>query len=130
MPLVWAVGSTWGSFTSLPMEYTTMFYWWTPDPTFLRTQGVRNIQREREWMRNYYSYPVLRSGHEHVRLAELLPLCHRGQKLTCRHHSERLKAMPIIFPPYNRREYESGIQRTAAAAISIDKYVSQEGRGF
>ncbi|CAK9086628.1 unnamed protein product [Durusdinium trenchii] len=73
MPLVWAVGSTWGSFTSLPMEYTTMFYWWTPDPTFLR-----------------------------------------------------LKAMPIIFPPYNRREYESGIQRTAAAAISIDKYVSQD----
>lgn len=36
MPLAWTVGKTWNDFTTLPMDYTTMFYWWTPDTTFLR----------------------------------------------------------------------------------------------
>ncbi|CAK9007781.1 unnamed protein product [Durusdinium trenchii] len=73
MPLAWAVGSNWESYSTLPMELTTIFYWWKPDPTFLR-----------------------------------------------------LDAKALIFPPYDRLQWEKGIARSAATEISIDKYISQD----
>eukprot|EP00434_Breviolum_minutum_P042683 symbB.v1.2.038008.t1/scaffold5375.1/size55718/2 len=35
MPVACAVAATWGDYTTLPQESNMIFYWWTPDPTFL-----------------------------------------------------------------------------------------------
>eukprot|EP00490_Sorites_sp_Unknown_P020569 CAMPEP_0114681432 /NCGR_PEP_ID=MMETSP0191-20121206/55370_1 /TAXON_ID=126664 /ORGANISM="Sorites sp." /LENGTH=44 /DNA_ID= /DNA_START= /DNA_END= /DNA_ORIENTATION= len=35
MPLAFAVGKLYSDYTTLPTLHKTMFYWWTPDPTFL-----------------------------------------------------------------------------------------------
>eukprot|EP00913_Durusdinium_trenchii_P024052 g22589.t1 len=49
MPLAWTVGKTWNDFTTLPMDYTTMFYWWTPDTTFLRLDAKSLIFPPHDW---------------------------------------------------------------------------------
>ena len=36
MPLAIAVASDWSNYASLPEDYASIFYWWAPDPTFLR----------------------------------------------------------------------------------------------
>ena len=33
----------WGEYTKLPGDYISTFYWWQPDPTFLRTSEVGGI---------------------------------------------------------------------------------------
>ncbi|CAK9054644.1 unnamed protein product [Durusdinium trenchii] len=43
MPLAVAVAASWNEFVSLPMDYTSTFYWWQPDPTFLRKQPKKII---------------------------------------------------------------------------------------
>ena len=35
MPLAVGVAASWGDYTQLPLAHRTVFYWWTPDPTFL-----------------------------------------------------------------------------------------------
>ena len=35
MPMALCVASGWQDYSTLPMEYVSAFYWWTPDPTFL-----------------------------------------------------------------------------------------------
>ena len=35
MPFAVAVGATWTDYTQLPLAKRMVFYWWTPDPTFL-----------------------------------------------------------------------------------------------
>lgn len=43
MPLAWATANGWEAYTSLPMDYDAVFYWWTPDPTFLRLGPVQVV---------------------------------------------------------------------------------------
>eukprot|EP00435_Cladocopium_sp_Y103_P073233 s113_g42.t2 len=40
IPLAFGVGLTWGDFVSLPSMHKSIFYWWTPDPTFLEMSPV------------------------------------------------------------------------------------------
>jgi len=35
MPIASAVAASWGDYTTLPQAGNMIFYWWTPDPTFL-----------------------------------------------------------------------------------------------
>ena len=35
MPVAVTVAANWASFTQLPLKHDSIFYWWTPDPTFL-----------------------------------------------------------------------------------------------
>ena len=35
MPFAIGVAGTWGTYTQLPITKRVVFYWWTPDPTFL-----------------------------------------------------------------------------------------------
>ena len=35
MPFALGVAGTWGTYTQLPIAQRAVFYWWTPDPTFL-----------------------------------------------------------------------------------------------
>ena len=35
MPVASGVALTWGDYTTLPLAGNMIFYWWTPDPTFL-----------------------------------------------------------------------------------------------
>ena len=43
MPLGIAVGSGWGNFTSLFMDYASLTYWWEPDPTFLTVNPAKIV---------------------------------------------------------------------------------------
>ena len=40
MPLAISIANSWSNYASLPEDYVTTFYWWEPDPTFLRPLGV------------------------------------------------------------------------------------------
>ncbi|CAL1167555.1 unnamed protein product [Cladocopium goreaui] len=40
IPLAFGVGATWGDFVSVANTKKSMFYWWTPDPTFLEMSPV------------------------------------------------------------------------------------------
>ena len=40
MPVALAVGSGWGNYTSLFLDYPSITYWWEPDPTFLVVDPV------------------------------------------------------------------------------------------
>ena len=40
MPLAITVASSWSDYASLPEQYGSIFFWWAPDPTFLR-QSLR-----------------------------------------------------------------------------------------
>ena len=42
MPIAWAVAKTWGDYTSIPMDLNVSFFWWIPDPTFLRRESSNN----------------------------------------------------------------------------------------
>eukprot|EP00913_Durusdinium_trenchii_P033534 g31394.t1 len=55
MPLAWATANGWEAYTSLPMDYDAVFYWWTPDPTFLRLNAKTIIFPAHdavEWSKN------------------------------------------------------------------------------
>ncbi|CAK9083976.1 CUB and EGF-like domain-containing protein 3 [Durusdinium trenchii] len=39
-PIAWAVAKTWGDYTTIPKDLNVSFFWWTPDPTFLRLTPV------------------------------------------------------------------------------------------
>ena len=43
MPVALAVGSGWGNYTSLFLDYPSLTYWWEPDPTFLAVDPVRVV---------------------------------------------------------------------------------------
>ncbi|CAK9109886.1 unnamed protein product [Durusdinium trenchii] len=40
MPIAWAAAKAWSDFTSIPSELNVTFFWWVPDPTFLRLAPV------------------------------------------------------------------------------------------
>ncbi|CAK9059806.1 unnamed protein product [Durusdinium trenchii] len=74
IPLAWITAKDWNAYSALPKDYDSIFYWWTPDPTFLS-----------------------------------------------------LNAEQIMFPAHNGVEWAKGDHRSAAFAIQIDKYISQDG---
>ncbi|CAK9021690.1 Retrovirus-related Pol polyprotein from transposon TNT 1-94 [Includes: Protease [Durusdinium trenchii] len=41
MPWALCVAANWSEYASLPFDYTSAFYWWTPDPTFLRIDPTK-----------------------------------------------------------------------------------------
>ncbi|CAK9002916.1 Ephrin_rec_like domain-containing protein [Durusdinium trenchii] len=123
IPLAWITAKDWNAYSALPKDYDSIFYWWTPDPTFLRRFVV--------YVKHIYfqcDYDVLHSGPGCFYLGSFLTLLMSVCGSPCEHgNPASLNAEQIMFPAHNGVEWAKGDHRSAAFAIQIDKYISQDG---
>eukprot|EP00913_Durusdinium_trenchii_P031415 g29410.t1 len=54
IPLAWITAKDWNAYSALPKDYDSIFYWWTPDPTFLSLNAEQIMfPAHNGFMRNY-----------------------------------------------------------------------------
>lgn len=58
MPIAFGVAANYGKYLSAPKEYTSLFYWWTPDDSFIQlkpTQVLFPPNNAYEWSQSIYT---------------------------------------------------------------------------